>query len=332
MRSTRLYLGFLLVIRYTLPMLILLHFLRSPDSAQRGSRAISALRRPTCFKRFSAQYLAFLPMAGALLLNACAVPSHTSSASPSGSAPWIASATLPAAEPPPVTNAVSATNPSSTETLPHSQAEATPITTPLPPSPNQDFPSAPSELLFTSEQPINLAQYRRQTRERIMQTERASFEAADCAAHASWVVPRLTRFNALRIPAGALLPVQAPVLPWNQRFAANKQGVEVASVVTFAAEVHPRTTSHPDVLLNQDWRPVRVRCGYDKGRMLAYELLDDSEQRIDEPALGPAPKKKVSKKNSKKVGKKTSKKSAATKNSASKAKTTKKAPAKKPKH
>ncbi|MNS86724.1 hypothetical protein D3C72_1206370 [compost metagenome] len=52
-------------------------------------------------------------------------------------------------------------------------------------------------------------------------------------------------------------------------------------MVTFAATAHKRRGS-------DDWQPVKVRCGYDDGMMLAYELLDSGGATISEPAAAPA--------------------------------------------
>ncbi|MFW6167406.1 MAG: hypothetical protein ACOC8J_14620, partial [Ralstonia sp.] len=35
---------------------------------------------------------------------------------------------------------------------------------------------------------------------------------------------------------------------------------------------------------SDQWEPVRVRCGYDEGMMLAYELLDANGQPFASPA------------------------------------------------
>ncbi|MCY1228088.1 hypothetical protein D9M72_403850 [compost metagenome] len=55
----------------------------------------------------------------------------------------------------------------------------------------------------------------------------------------------------------------------------------VSTVVTFNATAHKRRG-------NDDWQPVKVRCGYDDGMMLAYELLDSGGATISEPAAEPA--------------------------------------------
>ncbi|MDF3837895.1 hypothetical protein P3W85_33920, partial [Cupriavidus basilensis] len=128
---------------------------------------------------------------------------------------------------------------------------------------------------------VSLAEYRAQMRQQLMQTENASPDVADCAAHASWVVPRSVTFDALKIPTGALGAGQATVEPWDGRFSQGKQAVPVSSVVTFTATAHKR---HAEA----QWEPVKVRCGYADGMMLAYELLDGSGTVISEPAAAPA--------------------------------------------
>lgn len=128
---------------------------------------------------------------------------------------------------------------------------------------------------------VSLAEYRAQMREQLMKSENATSDVADCAAHASWVVPRSATYDALKIPTGALAAGQATVEPWNGRFSQGKQAVPVSSVVTFSALAHKRRT-------NDQWQQVKVRCGYDDGMMLAYELLDSSGATIAEPAAAPA--------------------------------------------
>ena len=128
---------------------------------------------------------------------------------------------------------------------------------------------------------VSLAEYRAKMREQLMKTESATSDVADCAAHASWVVPRSATYDALKIPTGALASGQATVEPWNGRFSQGKQAVPVNSVVTFAALAHKRRGE-------EQWQQVKVRCGYDDGMMLAYELLDSSGATIAEPAAAPA--------------------------------------------
>jgi hypothetical protein len=128
---------------------------------------------------------------------------------------------------------------------------------------------------------VSLAEYRARMREQLMKTENATSDVADCAAHASWVVPRSASYDALKIPTGALAAGQATAEPWSGRFSPGKQAVPVSSVVTFAATAHKRKGG-------DDWQPVKVRCGYDDGMMLAYELQDSSGATISEPAAAPA--------------------------------------------
>ncbi|WP_368013936.1 BspC domain-containing protein [Cupriavidus lacunae] len=128
---------------------------------------------------------------------------------------------------------------------------------------------------------VSLSEYRARMREQLMKTENATSDVADCAAHASWVVPRSATYDALKIPTGALAAGQATTEPWSGRFSPGKQAVPVSSVVTFAATARKRRG-------DDDWQPVKVRCGYDDGMMLAYELQDSSGATISEPAAAPA--------------------------------------------
>lgn len=172
---------------------------------------------------------------------------------------------------------------------------------------------------------VSLAEYRSQMREQLMKTDNAAPDVADCAAHASWVVPRSPTFDALKIPTGALAANAASVEAWNGRFSPGKQAVPVTSVVTFAASAHKRQGE-------AQWQPVKVRCGYSDGMMLAYELLDSDGDTISEPAAAPAVATGSSRTKAKK-GKATAKssttKATASSSSKSSTKTTSKATTKK---
>lgn len=161
---------------------------------------------------------------------------------------------------------------------------AAPTTTPArPAAPAPGATSAPPTKTITlpDRGRVSLSEYRARMREQLMKTENASSDVADCAAHASWVVPRSATYDALKIPTGALAAGQATTEPWSGRFSPGKQAVPVSTVVTFNATAHKRRGDN-------DWQPVRVRCGYDDGMMLAYELQDPSGAAISEPAAAPA--------------------------------------------
>ncbi|UIF87711.1 hypothetical protein KAF44_05965 [Cupriavidus necator] len=186
-------------------------------------------------------------VAGAIALAGCAnMPADDASAGPAPAPAPAAAPARPAAAPAPATS----TAPTKTITLPDRGR-------------------------------VSLSEYRTRMREQLMKTESATGDVADCAAHASWVVPRSASYDALKIPTGALAAGQATTEPWSGRFSPGKQAVPVSSVVTFAATAHKRRGS-------DDWQPVKVRCGYDDGMMLAYELLDSGGATISEPAAEPA--------------------------------------------
>ena len=166
-------------------------------------------------------------------------------------------------------------------------AQAKPAIPPAPTTPPIVFGSTDSSGTTTvnlpSKDKMSLSEYRAQTRDRLIQSEGARPDVADCAAHASWIIPRSTNFDQFRLPTGALSNDQAKVEPWDSRFSSSKQGaVKVSSVVSFNAAVHKRGTG------NDQWEPVRVRCGYDEGMMLAYELLDANGQPFAAPAAAPS--------------------------------------------
>ena len=168
-----------------------------------------------------------------------------------------------------------------------SAAQAKPATPPVSTTPPIVFGSTDASGTTTVNLPakdkMSLSEYRAQTRDRLIQSEGARPDVADCAAHASWIIPRSTNFDQFRLPTGALSNDQAKVEPWDSRFSSSKQGaVKVSSVVSFNAAVHKRGTG------NDQWEPVRVRCGYDEGMMLAYELLDANGQPFAAPAAAPS--------------------------------------------
>ncbi|GAQ31284.1 MULTISPECIES: BspC domain-containing protein [Ralstonia] len=168
-----------------------------------------------------------------------------------------------------------------------SAAQAKPATQPVPTTPPIVFGSTDASGTTTVNLPakdkMSLSEYRAQTRDRLIQSEGARPDVADCAAHASWIIPRSTNFDQFRLPTGALSNDQAKVEPWDSRFSSSKQGaVKVSSVISFNAAVHKRGTG------NDQWEPVRVRCGYDEGMMLAYELLDANGQPFAAPAAAPS--------------------------------------------
>ncbi|MCT7295340.1 hypothetical protein N5I84_04110 [Ralstonia sp. CHL-2022] len=175
-----------------------------------------------------------------------------------------------------------------TKTTPSTPAaSAKPATHPVPTAPPIVFDSTDSSGTTTvnlpSKDKMSLSEYRAQTRDRLIQSEGARPDVADCAAHASWIIPRSTNFDQFRLPTGALSSDQAKVEPWDSRFSSSKQGaIKVSSVVSFNAAVHKRGTG------NDQWEPVRVRCGYDEGMMLAYELLDANGQPFAAPAAAPS--------------------------------------------
>lgn len=190
-------------------------------------------------------------VAGAIALAGCAT-APTDEAAPPAATPAAMPATAPAAaapavKPPPVVNK---TPPTTTVTLPEKGR-------------------------------VSLAEYRAQMREQLMKSENAASDVADCAAHASWVVPRSATYDALKIPTGALSAGQASEERWEGRFSPGKQAVPVSSVVTFNATAHKRRGE-------AQWQPVKVRCGYNEGMMLAYELLDSNGDTIIEPPAAPA--------------------------------------------
>lgn len=181
----------------------------------------------------------------------------------------------------------SALSAQATNATPTNSAQTKPAIQPVPTTPPIVFGSTDSSGTTTvnlpSKDKMSLSEYRAQTRDRLIQSEGARPDVADCAAHASWIIPRSTNFDQFRLPTGALSNDQAKVEPWDSRFSSSKQGaIKVSSVISFNAAVHKRGTG------NDQWEPVRVRCGYDEGMMLAYELLDANGQPFAAPAAAPS--------------------------------------------
>ncbi|WP_153947625.1 hypothetical protein [Cupriavidus sp. U2] len=170
--------------------------------------------------------------------------------------------------------ATPAGTPATASTAPASTAAVKP-----PPVVNKNPPT--TTVTLPDKGRVSLAEYRAQMREQLMKSENATADVADCAAHASWVVPRSASYDALKIPTGALSAGQAAEERWEGRFSPGKQAVPVSSVVTFNATAHKRKGE-------AQWQPVKVRCGYNEGMMLAYELLDSNGDTITEPAAAPA--------------------------------------------
>jgi len=180
------------------------------------------------------------------------------------------------------------TSAAATSTTPSTPAaQAKPAIQPVPTNPPIVFGSTDASGTTTVNLPpkdkMSLSDYRAQTRDRLIKSEGANPDVADCAAHASWIIPRSTNFDQFRLPTGALSAEQATIERWEKRFSPSKQGaIKVSSVVSFNAAVHKRGTG------SDQWEPVRVRCGYDEGMMLAYELLDANGQPFASPAATPS--------------------------------------------
>ncbi|WP_409558984.1 BspC domain-containing protein [Cupriavidus sp. SZY C1] len=183
--------------------------------------------------------------------------------------------------------ATAPTDDNATAATPAASPTATPNTAPTPASAVKPppivnkTPPPTTTVTLPDKGRVSLAEYRTQMRQQLMKSENAAADVADCAAHASWVVPRSATYDALKIPTGALSAGQAMEERWEGRFSPGKQAVPVSSVVTFNATAHKRRGE-------AQWQPVRVRCGYNDGMMLAYELLDSNGDTIIEPAAAPA--------------------------------------------
>lgn len=102
---------------------------------------------------------------------------------------------------------------------------------------------------------------------------------ADCAAHASFVVPTSPAFDRVEFPTEFLDDQHASVESWNAPFDTHKQRVEVDTVVTVKGLAYRKAgESAPDLLT--------FRCGYVQNAMLAFGYDDPSLRASVAPSSG----------------------------------------------
>ncbi|SDV49977.1 BspC domain-containing protein [Chitinasiproducens palmae] len=91
---------------------------------------------------------------------------------------------------------------------------------------------------------------------------------ADCAAHASFVVPTSPRYDRVEFPPQFLDTTHASVEPWTGPFDSHKQRTEVDTVVSVKGLGYTKTdpSGQPDLL--------SFRCGYLNNTMLAFGYDD----------------------------------------------------------
>lgn len=90
---------------------------------------------------------------------------------------------------------------------------------------------------------------------------------ADCAAHASFIIPLSRKYYQISFDAQNLLPPFTSIEIWNQPFALQKQRVEVEKIVKIECKANTKTDkkfSHT----------LKVRCGYIKNILLAFDFFD----------------------------------------------------------
>lgn len=89
--------------------------------------------------------------------------------------------------------------------------------------------------------------------------------AADCAAHAAFVVPTSPYYDHVEFLANALDEQHASVEPWGQPFDNQKQRITVDTVVTVSGLGYRKgaaESAQPDLLT--------LRCGYVADKLLAF--------------------------------------------------------------
>lgn len=110
---------------------------------------------------------------------------------------------------------------------------------------------------------------------KLIAEQQANPLAADCAAHADFVVPTSPLYDRIEFADGALDDAHATIEPWDGAFDSGKQRTRVDTMVTIEGTGYRKTGS-------QD--KLTIRCGYLQNQMLAFDY--------NEPKMPAAAKKK----------------------------------------
>jgi hypothetical protein len=91
--------------------------------------------------------------------------------------------------------------------------------------------------------------------------------AADCAAHAAFVVSTSTLYDHVEFPPSSFDPAHVEVKPWNDAFSDGKQRIKVDTMVEVGGfGIRKTSQQEPDSL--------KFQCGYVAGKMLAFSWND----------------------------------------------------------
>lgn len=112
-------------------------------------------------------------------------------------------------------------------------------------------------------------QQHKQLVDQFVQQRHADPLVADCAAHASFVVPTAPGYDSVEFADGAFDTDHAHIEPWQKPFDNGKQKIDVATVVTLDG-IGRRKTGSTDTL--------HIRCGYNEGRMMAFSYTSPLPQ------------------------------------------------------
>lgn len=102
--------------------------------------------------------------------------------------------------------------------------------------------------------------------EELSQRPGANILAADCAAHAAFVIPTSPAYARVEFLANALQDPEADVESWSGPFDQGKQRITVDTVVTVTGLGMRKDPAalQPDLL--------HIRCGYEQNKLLAFSF------------------------------------------------------------
>ncbi|RKP57479.1 BspC domain-containing protein [Pararobbsia silviterrae] len=88
--------------------------------------------------------------------------------------------------------------------------------------------------------------------------------AADCAAHAVFIIGTSPIYDHVDFPGDILTDAHASIEPWNAAFGADKQKIKVDTMVKIEGQgFRKQGSSDPDSL--------EFRCGYADNKLLAFD-------------------------------------------------------------
>jgi hypothetical protein len=88
--------------------------------------------------------------------------------------------------------------------------------------------------------------------------------AADCAAHAVFIVGTSSTYDHVEFPDDTLTDARASIEPWNGAFGTDKQRIKVDTMVRIQGQGFRKSGgTDPD--------PLEFRCGYADNKLLAFD-------------------------------------------------------------